>query len=443
MSPERARSSPEERERRHSERLVRQLRRDLATLQSVFEQSKHALLRTNEELTRAIELARTVAVELREAKRKAEEATLAKSRFLATISHELRTPLNGILGSMDLLLRLSLAPEQEDLARLTHQSAGSLLAIISDLLDFSKAEEGRIELERVPFDLLACARGVAELASKAAAGKGLVVQCEIARDVPPFVIGDATRLRQVLLNLLDNAVKFTSEGSVRLVVERAASGRLAFRVSDTGAGIAPGALDRIFEPFTQEDQSTTRRFGGTGLGLAISRKLAALMGGELRVQSTPGAGSTFCLETELLPAQAIVKQPTSLLFTTSFPGLRVLLVDDNRGNLLLGRRMLEHLSCDVETAADGLQAVERATAGGLDIVLMDCSMPEMDGFDATRAIRALPGELCRVQIVAMTAYAMASDRERCTAAGMDDYLSKPVALADLSNVLARCLSRSA
>ncbi len=413
----------------------------MATLQSVFEQSKHALLRTNEELTRTVEQARTAAAELREAKRKAEEATIAKGRFLATISHELRTPLNGILGSMDLLLQLSLAPEQEDLARLTHQSAGSLLAIISDLLDFSKAEEGRIELERVPFDLPACVRGVAELASKAAASKGLVVQCVIARDVPPFVIGDVTRLRQVLLNLMDNAVKFTADGSVRLVVERAASGRLAFLVSDTGIGIAAGAIERIFEPFTQEDQSTTRRFGGTGLGLAICRRLATLMGGELRVQSTPGSGSTFCLETELPPARAPVKQPSSRVLTTRFPGLRVLLVDDNRGNLLLGRRMLEHLGCGVETAADGRQAVERATNGGLDVVLMDCSMPEMDGFDATRAIRALPSECGQVQIVAMTAYAMASDRERCTAAGMDDYLSKPVKLTDLADVLARCVSR--
>lgn len=434
-----------ERELAHAQRRIRQLERDLCTAQSMYEQSKRALLRNNEELGNTVARLELLAVELRQAKASAEEASVAKSRFLAIVSHEMRTPLNGILGSMELMRDLHASERQMELVQLTHQSARSLLLIINDVLDFSKAEAGSIRLERVGFDLSDCVRGVAGLAASAASQKGVGVELDLGADVPRHVLGDPTRLRQVLLNLTDNAVKFTARGSVRVEVRRVDARQLEFAVRDTGIGIQPAAMARIFEPFTQEDESTTRRFGGTGLGLAICKRIVALMGGDLAVESEVGVGSTFRFRAEFPVAEVVLDAPAAPLPAerTSFPGLRVLLVDDNPINLRIGRGLLERLECEVTTASDGASALELVRAQTFDLVLMDCSMPIMDGFQATAAIRALDGERARVQIVAMTAHAMEGDRERCLAAGMDDYLTKPVKKSDLVQTLQRSRQRHA
>lgn len=425
-----------------AERRVRQLERDLSTAQSMYEQSKRALLRNNDELAESVLLAQATSEELRAARERAEAASVAKSRFLAIVSHEMRTPLNGILGSMELLLGLPATKQQNELVRLTYQSARSLLLIINDVLDFSKAEAGRLQLERVPFDLRECAQAVVDLVANAASHKSLRVSADIAADVPQHVLGDPTRLRQVLLNLMDNAIKFTSFGFVELRVRRAADDCLEFSVADSGIGIRPEALARVFEPFTQEDESTTRRFGGTGLGLAICKRLVALMEGELAVESALGIGSTFRFQARLPAAeapQAEANEPVSS-HRPLLRGARVLLVDDNHVNLVIGRHMLQRLECVVETAENGAEAVARLRAGEFEAVLMDCSMPVMDGFEATGAIRKLGDARARTPIIAMTAYAMSGDREKCLAAGMDDYLTKPVKLSDLIQVLERALN---
>jgi len=434
-----------EREHAIAQRRIRQLERDLATAQSMYDQGKRALLRNNDELASTVARLEQLAVELRSAKARAEEASAAKSRFLAIVSHEMRTPLNGILGSMELMQGLPATDRQAELVRLTHQSARSLLLIINDVLDFSKAEAGRIHLEDVGFDLLESLCSVRDLARSAASHKGLAVELEFAVETPQLVRGDPTRLRQVLLNLTDNAVKFTARGSIHLAVRPVAPERLEFSVRDTGVGIRPEALGRIFEPFTQEDESTTRRFGGTGLGLAICKRMVALMGGNLTVESTPGVGSTFRFEARLPAVEHATEVPPAALPAprANFAGVRALLVDDNAINLRIGRGLLERLGCSVVTAADGREALAQLEQADFEVVFMDCSMPVMDGFEATAAIRALEGPRSALHIVAMTAYAMDGDRERCLSAGMDDYLTKPVKLEELAAALQRLRSSAA
>ena len=438
--PERTREQMLELELRTAQRALRAMDRDRQRAELFALRSKQAILFTNAELERTVTSLERTLEQLREAKLEAERASEAKGRFVATISHELRTPMNGILGTAELLARSELSPADQELVALLRRSGRGLLAIINDVLDFTKAETGRIELEQVRFDLHACARAIGDLQLNAARANEVTLELSIAPEVRRWVTGDPVRVRQVLLNLLDNAVKFTSKGSVRLELRVAPSSpqRVWFAVIDTGIGIPESAQRAIFEPFVQADSGTTRRFGGSGLGLAICKHLVALMGGKLEVASVPGAGSCFQFEA-LLPAAA---DQSSGLESTQLHrvdevrlDMRVLVADDNPVNRLIAQRMLEKLGCSVVCAEDGRQALELARGEVFDAILMDCSMPELDGFEATAAIRALPGPNARSRVIALTAHVLAGDRERCLEAGMDDYLTKPMRLRDLRDVL--------
>jgi signal transduction histidine kinase/CheY-like chemotaxis protein len=495
-------------------------------------------------------------------------AVREKSRFLANMSHEIRTPLNGVLGAADVLAATPLTAEQRGFVGVLRQSGNTLLALVNDVLDYSKIEAGRVTLEHMPFDLREVVESVAELFAPAAAEKGLVCTCRVAPDLPAIVTGDALRLRQILSNLLSNAVKFTANGEVAVEAVRADEGQggLEFRVIDTGIGIDDTTRDRLFGAFVQADDTTTRVFGGTGLGLAISAELVRLMGSRIRVDSTPGAGSCFHfvvpmpLEAPARPQQAPAAPPVALVqaaprvrailaelladsgrsavmfdavadlatavragtapttwivpaeamldpawrdlarLSAGAPRLpwrilatapagaateqsgplavdaviphplrrsavadalsgaatidqpadptsrggpplarRILLVEDNAVNRQIASTLLKRIGCEVEVAVDGAVAVERWRDGTYDLVLMDCQMPVMDGYDATRAIRSLESDLARPRtpVVALTANALAGDRELCLAAGMDDHLGKPFTVDLLRGMIER------
>lgn len=422
-------------ELRHARRDATQWRRIAETSESMSTQSKRVMLRTQEDLERTI-------AELEEATRDAQLASEAKGRFLAVMSHEIRTPLNGILGTLELIERTRLDRDQGELVQVVHDSSVALLRIVNDVLDFSKLEADAVTLEREPFDVRACLRDVVRTFRSSAIGKGVDLAAAWTDEVPEYVVGDVGRLRQVILNLVGNAVKFTSEGRVDLTMKAGgAPGRVRFEVADTGIGISSDAIARIFDVFTQEDTSTTRRFGGTGLGLAISRRLVHRMGSRIEVDSEVGRGSRFSFELDLPAAETapIVAARGETRVRQSGPVehrfRRALVADDNAVNRLIAGRILEALGVAVETASDGDEAVRRVRDEAFDVVLMDCSMPAMDGYAATRAIRSLDGDAKAVPIVAMTAYALEGDREKCIAAGMNEYLAKPIRIQDMESVL--------
>jgi CheY-like chemotaxis protein len=367
------------------------------------------------------------------------------------------------------LLDTPLAPEQREFAECIRNSADSLLGIINDILDFSKIEAGKMELDAVAFDVRVTTAEVAELMETRARAKGLRLHCRVADEVPACVRGDPGRLRQVLVNLIGNAVKFTERGEVEIIVGRADAGGsrspgdgcvLHFAVRVTGIGIDPEAQSRLFKAFSQGDGSTSRRFGGTGLGLVISKQLVELMGGEIEIESRLAVGSKFCFTVRLTIAELAPQESTRITdrAQASAPAAsspraptrgRVLLVEDNRVNQQVGRAMLRALGFEVDLAEDGRIGVHAALGRDYDVVFMDCQMPEMDGLEATRTIRAREAERsrcgrahvrARMPIVALTANALEGDRERCLAAGMDDYLSKPFRKEQLDQTLRKWIA---
>ena len=393
--------------------------------------------------------------QLIQARDAAEAATRAKSDFLATMSHEIRTPMNAVLGFLHLFDRNNLTPRQLDYLEKITVSATGLLRIINDILDFSKIEAGKLEIECQSFDVYACVDAAQSIMGFSAREKGLDLQVRVADNVPGTVCGDRQRLSQVLINLLNNAVKFTPEGSVTLEVALhqpspalpdAGSVDLLFSITDTGIGMDEEQISRIFQPFAQADTSTSRRFGGTGLGLVISRRLVQLMGGDIEVTSTPGQGTTFRFfvrlgsghrqEADLPQAQA------AQVDCDHWRDMRVLVVEDNEINQEIAGEMLRQLGFVVDFANDGLQSLDKVEEQEYVLIFMDMQMPGMDGLEATRRIRlkgAVRPELKSLPIVAMTANAMLDDRRRCLLAGMDDHLSKPIEPLELRKILIKWL----
>jgi len=383
-----------------------------------------------------------LAQELAEAVRNAKAASEAKSQFLATISHEIRTPLNAVIGLTELLLHTRLTPVQREYAATARQSGDALLGLVSNVLDLLKIEAGRVEIEAVPFELGRLIEEVAAPFRDTAFDRGLSIVTLLPSAVPRHLVGDPYRLRQVLINLLDNAVKFTERGRIALRVAAEDvhddSLLLAFTIEDTGPGIDADKQACIFEAFVQGDGSTTRRHGGSGLGLAICRELCELMGGSISVSSTPGQGAVFRFTARVRRASAAAPPPLAEPAEQAPITARVLLVEDNPANLLVASGMLQRIGCEVETATSGREALDRFLPGRFAMVFMDWRMPDMDGFATTAAMRERePAFGRRTPIVALTANAVEGDRARCLAAGMDDYLAKPLRLADLHRIVAR------
>ncbi len=398
--------------------------------------------------------------ELHEAKEAALTAAKAKSAFLANMSHEIRTPMNGVLGMLEMIKDTSLSKTQGDLLRTAYASADSLLAIINDILDFSKIEAGKMTIEHIEISVQNVVSDICTLLGGTAREKGLTLSCDIDPDLPGVLIGDPVRLRQVLTNLIGNAVKFTETGEVRVKVNLLRcvgnSAQVEFSVEDTGIGISRTVLPQLFDEFTQADGSTTRKFGGTGLGLTISRQLVELMGGNINVVSTEGQGSTFSFTLDMTICEHHTRQQESAGHTglkdgsgqqlqdiTTFPdSIQVLMAEDNVVNQKVAISMLKKIGIQhIDVARDGREAVSMNSIHTYDLILMDCQMPQMSGYEATGVIRRQEREqqLPPIPIIAMTANAMAEDREKCLAAGMDGYLSKPVKTQELQTTLAQWL----
>ena len=390
------------------------------------------------------------AAELALARDQAIEASRAKSAFLANISHEIRTPMNGVLGMAELMLDGELNEDQRSLAHQVCRSGGEMVELIDDILDISKIEAGQLAIEVADFPLretIEHACGVARLQGE---GKGLAFDLLIEDDVPLDTRGDRQRLRQVIVNLVSNAVKFTSQGKVSMHAStRSAtegSKLLLIEVTDTGIGISKHALDHVFEPFTQADPSTTRNYGGTGLGLAIARELSELMGGRIGARSEPGAGSTFWIElpleaattTERPPALHLDSPPPLLLSWSTTP--RVLVAEDSPTNQIVIVRTLAHCGCEADVAKDGREALEMLAARRYDAVLMDCQMPGMDGYEATAELRRRESATDHTPVIALTAHVLNGAREDCLRAGMDDYLAKPIQRQALMAMLQRWIA---